>query len=640
MHRWSKALVAICLLGTIFRAPAALASPADLRAEIERFQRSERAAGLAFTAVFSPVTADPGPAEGTPAAAPTQGGAAESTVPATPATDAATDTAKGTAVGRTAGSSSGNSAACPGCVSFHPDRPLIPASVTKLVTTSAALEAWGPRHLFHTQVWSDGRIRRGVLDGNLIVRGGGDPFLVTERLWLLAHELQLKGVTEVTGRLVIDLGAFVPEAADTARLQREDSDRPYAAGLSPLTVNFNAITVRVEPGAGPGEAAFVGFDPFPCAYLRLVNRVRTGAPGGKTAWSVRLAQLDGSWAASSTPAEITARGGAEIRSSGAGVGAERSSDPAHPTDPADTLTSGHDGAPTLSASPMGGDAPSIGSGPPRGAAATPEYADSLAHGEVVIVEGVIAADAEPQFEYRSVEHPDAFSAALIRTFLAEAGITVRGATVFGSIPRKASLLLDFPSLPLADLVGSTNRHSNNLMADLLAMSLSTTSPVAKGWETTTAADAVQVPASLSHGARVLTRWLRDAEGLAPRSAQEIVLHDGSGLSPRNRLTGAALVHLLQRDWNDFRIQPALLASLPGPGEEGTLRRRWKEVDPRPPVRAKTGTLGDHPTSALAGYLVDRRHGVVAFALIMNGRSGWSVAEMQALQDAWILKYLQ
>lgn len=621
MQRSSKALIAICLLGTIFRASPAFASPADLRAEIERFQRSERAAGLAFTAVFAPVAGAPGSTEGPSGIAPDQGPTA-----ALPDTTGVVTTA--------------DTADCPGCVSFHPDRPLIPASVTKLVTTSAALEAWGPRHVFHTQVWADGRIRRGVLEGNLIVRGGGDPFLVTERLWLLAHELQLKGVTEVTGRLWIDLGAFVPEAADTARLQREDSDRPYAAGLSPLTVNFNAITVRVEPGAGPGEPAFVGFDPFPCAYLRLVNRVRTGAPGGKTAWSVRLAQLDGSWAASSTPGEITARGGAEIRSQGGALEAGDSVDVAQAGDTADVQTTVPGGAPTLAASPVRSDAPSLGSGPPQGAAAIPEYADSLAHGEVVIVEGVIAADAEPQFEYRSVEHPDAFSAAMIRTFLAEAGITVRGATAFGPTPRKATLLLDFPSLPLADLIGSTNRHSNNLMADLLAMSLSTTSPVAKGWETTTAADAVQVPASLSHGARVLTRWLRSADGLDPRSAREIALYDGSGLSPRNRLTGAALVRLLQRDWNDFRIQPALLASLPGPGEEGTLRRRWKDVDPRPPVRAKTGTLGDHPTSALAGYVVDRRHGVIAFALIMNGRSGWSVSEMQALQDAWILKYLR
>ncbi|MFN8547332.1 MAG: D-alanyl-D-alanine carboxypeptidase [Candidatus Eisenbacteria bacterium] len=64
----------------------------------------------------------------------------------------------------------------------------LPASVAKLVTTTAALDRLGPDFTFSSQLWADGLLgekkKSGVLHGNLVVRGGG--ILVTERLWLLS----------------------------------------------------------------------------------------------------------------------------------------------------------------------------------------------------------------------------------------------------------------------------------------------------------------------------------------------------------------------------------------------------------------------------------------------------------------------
>lgn len=78
------------------------------------------------------------------------------------------------------------------------------ASLTKVATSLAALEAWGPNHTFVTEVWADGPIVGGELQGNLIVRGGGDPMFVWEEAIALGNALHQLGIDRVAGDLVID----------------------------------------------------------------------------------------------------------------------------------------------------------------------------------------------------------------------------------------------------------------------------------------------------------------------------------------------------------------------------------------------------------------------------------------------------
>ena len=68
---------------------------------------------------------------------------------------------------------------------WQADQPVNPASLMKLLTTFASLELLGPAWRWSTPVWLQGSVRDGVLDGNLVIRGSGDPTLVMERLWLL-----------------------------------------------------------------------------------------------------------------------------------------------------------------------------------------------------------------------------------------------------------------------------------------------------------------------------------------------------------------------------------------------------------------------------------------------------------------------
>jgi serine-type D-Ala-D-Ala carboxypeptidase/endopeptidase (penicillin-binding protein 4) len=157
-------------------------------------------------------------------------------------------------------------------VEVNPDLPLPPASVQKIVTSIAALDLLGPDHRFTTRLLGDRPPRGGRLEGNLYLQGGGDPFLVSERLWLLSREAGSTGLREVTGDLVVD-GAPVADL-DSLRLA-ERSDSPYAAPVSILGVNFNSLAFLVRPGDAAGAPAFAESTPFSIPGLAVRNLVRT-----------------------------------------------------------------------------------------------------------------------------------------------------------------------------------------------------------------------------------------------------------------------------------------------------------------------------------------------------------------------------
>lgn len=172
-------------------------------------------------------------------------------------------------------------------VGIQIDAGRLPASVTKLFTAGAALDVLGPRHTFPTRILTTQPIdATGTMPGDLIVVGSGDPFLVSERLWLLANELRLRGLKRVTGRLVVDGTLWKVQDVDGGG----GTNRAYAALPSPLAVNFNTLSFRISPGAGAGSPALVQVDPLDIPYVRIVNQLRTGPPGSAAAWSLNLSQ--------------------------------------------------------------------------------------------------------------------------------------------------------------------------------------------------------------------------------------------------------------------------------------------------------------------------------------------------------------
>lgn len=136
-------------------------------------------------------------------------------------------------------------------LAYNADVPRNPASVIKLVTTFAALEALGPTYQWRTEAYADGRISDGVLEGDLILKGYGDPYLLTERLWLLQRELRRQGIRQINGDLVIDNTWFAREDYDPAAFDGE-GNRAYNVLPDALLVNFQAVNFifRPEPQRG------------------------------------------------------------------------------------------------------------------------------------------------------------------------------------------------------------------------------------------------------------------------------------------------------------------------------------------------------------------------------------------------------
>ncbi len=127
-----------------------------------------------------------------------------------------------------------------------------PASVMKLVTTLVALDSLGPSHTFKTRVFVDGPLLDGVLQGNLIFQGGGDPALTLERFWLLLREVRERGVRDIRGDVLLDTCYYQLDPIDPAAFDQAPL-RPYNASPYPLLVNFNTSNLRLSP-APPGGA--------------------------------------------------------------------------------------------------------------------------------------------------------------------------------------------------------------------------------------------------------------------------------------------------------------------------------------------------------------------------------------------------
>jgi len=178
---------------------------------------------------------------------------------------------------------------------YKADRALLPASTMKVVTTAAALRTLGSAWRFSTEILHDGDLGDdGVLQGNLYVRGGGDPTLVLERLWKLVQEVRLEGVREVRGDVVFDDTAFDNDPGIPGWHKKQDlEDGPaYFPALGALSLNFNTVALFVGPGSSPGEPARVELE-TPSAVIEVQNHVTTGPSNGRR-WLKLERQLEGS----------------------------------------------------------------------------------------------------------------------------------------------------------------------------------------------------------------------------------------------------------------------------------------------------------------------------------------------------------
>lgn len=156
-------------------------------------------------------------------------------------------------------------------LSVNPGLPLNPASAIKIVPTLAALEALGPSYRWKTEVYLLGTLNKGVLRGDLLFKGYGDPYLLTEEFRKLLQELRRRGLREITGDVLIDNSYFKVFPADFAIID----DKPYRTYNVPpdaFLVNFKAVYFHFYP-ARDGRRVLVYPEPE-LAGLKIDNRLR------------------------------------------------------------------------------------------------------------------------------------------------------------------------------------------------------------------------------------------------------------------------------------------------------------------------------------------------------------------------------
>ncbi|HZD52205.1 MAG TPA: D-alanyl-D-alanine carboxypeptidase/D-alanyl-D-alanine-endopeptidase [Woeseiaceae bacterium] len=134
------------------------------------------------------------------------------------------------------------------------DEPRNPASVMKVLTTLAALDSLGPDYTWKTEVYLRGDVHEETLDGDLLLKGYGDPYLVEERLWRIVRAVRRAGIRRISGDLLLDDSYFDVRDYDPGAFDGEPL-RAYNVAPNALMVNFKAVRYIFEPDAASSSVS-------------------------------------------------------------------------------------------------------------------------------------------------------------------------------------------------------------------------------------------------------------------------------------------------------------------------------------------------------------------------------------------------
>lgn len=395
--------------------------------------------------------------------------------------------------------------------------PMVPASNMKLVTSAAALALLEPSFTFRTVAFASAPVVDGHLNGDLYLKGYGDPDLTGDRLAEMARELSARGLKYVAGDLVLDDSFFDHQQKGKGWKPSWDAFS-FGARISALSVGYNTLRVWVRP-TETGKAAGIQLEPDGDFY-RISNQVKT---------------VDG------------ARSRLKVFFSSQGL----------------------------------------------------------------VVQGSVGAATRGDFAEINLDNPTFYTGGVFRKALAQEGVTFGGSLRGGLTPPDASALAVSFSRPLTVIVKDLNKYSVNFIAEQLLKFLGATFRGEPG----TAAKGVQV---------IKEDFLTGKVGA---STQGMVMADGSGLSPLNRISPKLFSGILSYMYRSYQYRPEFEASLATAGVDGTLRERMRHTPAEGLLRAKTGFING--VSSLSGYTVTRDSEPIAFSLLINGyKNLWTAREVQ------------
>ncbi len=415
---------------------------------------------------------------------------------------------------------------------LYGDTPRNPASSIKIITTYAALELLGPTYTWQTNFYLDGTLIDGTLDGNLIMQGGGDPFLVREAFWHILFTLQAKGLKHIKGDFLIDDGKFEDETGSPGDFDKKPY-RAYNVFPDAALVNFQAHQFNFVPQK---NGLHIYADP-PAATMKINNKVKITK--GRCRGKHRHLKYD------------IARQGDQT---------------------------------------------------------------------VVTFSGNYPRSCGHQSLLRTMIPNDQYVYGVFKSLWENMGGTITGTVgkikINGEKPFYVAT-----SKPLSEIIIYINKHSNNVMARQLLLTLGK--------------EKLETKDKGGKGSKILGRqavkeWLLTIGIPAP----ELVLDNGSGLSRKARVSVATMGKLLEHAYHS-PYQPEFMASLPMLGVDGTARKRLNGNIPAGKIRIKTGLLNN--VRAMAGYVHSasgKRYVVVA----LQNHSGIQNGIGTQVQDE-ILKWL-
>ena len=238
--------------------------------------------------------------------------------------------------------------------------------------------------------------------------------------------------------------------------------------------------------------------------------------------------------------------------------------------------------------------------------------------ERVVATGRLATSCGPQTQRLAIMEPAQYAYGTFVTLWRQLGDQFRGGMLRAPTPPAARLLLTHESEPLSEIVRVTNKYSSNMMARSLVFAL--------------AAEMTGTPATTAAGESVIQGWLK-TRGL---DFPELVIGNGSGLSREARMSADSMARLLVGA-RQSRFAPEFLTSLSLGGLDGTLDKRFANVEDPSRIRMKTGTLKD--VSCIAGYVggkSGKTYAVVVFVNYPGAQNGLGETIQAAVID-WVLK---
>jgi len=476
-------------------------------------------------------------------------------------------------------------------VSHNPSQSMSPASTMKLFTTLAALEQLGPVFRGRTEFRSDAEVVNGVLQGDLILRGGADADLNEDALAHMLQALRNQGIRKIKGDIVVDRLLFTPSRPEVGQAPFDEYPWAYYNVIpNAALVNTNLLKVEMRSTGDKVD------------LLMLPEMDKVSIRSDMKLTSTACASWENGWR---TPSYTRKGDRIEVVLHGTFPKDCTKSTSINVLDSQDYL------ARLLLAEwrKLGG---SLGGDVREAELPAPGPSPVAQHAE-----GTIGAGAP------------AHSAASNDVPATAAATTTAAAAPAAAKPIR--LLAEHVSRSLPEILRDTNKQSDNTLARTIFLSLGSleADPLLGSKPLPADPNGVSTPMRAETAIRA---WLQqhniDGNGL--------VLDNGSGLSRSERATPAQLAGVLQAGLRSLWM-PEFLSSLPIAATDGTMRRRLKESPAAQRARLKTGSLSG--VIAIAGYVPDANNQPCIVVAILNDEhvaNGAGRAVLDSLVD-WVAR---